>query len=182
MRNKLACLRPMPAANSHRLGKRYLSRQLVVAFAAFLAGWISVSLQGWWQARGHARQACTGNLRILYATVQTLAPQGNIRGVTVEQAAIALRNGIRLSPKMEAYAMGLPEPSENGEGRGAVFMGAQTVLICPSDPDFALKAMLSRAPALGFESSYRLFPNLHTVASCPYHRHAVWADGTIHKE
>lgn len=149
---------------------------------AFLSGWASVSLQQWWQARDHARQACLGNLRILYATVQTLAPQGNARNLTVEQIAIALRDGIRLSPKMEAYVMGLPEPPEQGEGRGALFMGAQTVLVCPADPDFAVKAMLSRAPALGFESSYRLFPDLHTVASCPYHRHAVWSDGTIHRE
>lgn len=149
---------------------------------AFLSGWASVSLQQWWQARDHARQACIGNLRILYATVRTLAPRGNIRDVTVDEIAIALRDGIRLSPKMEAYVMGLPEPSEDKEGRGAVFMGAQTVLVCPSDPDFAVKAMLSRAPALGFGSSYRLFPDLHTVASCPYHRHSVWTDGTIHRE
>ncbi|MDW8322456.1 MAG: hypothetical protein RMM08_13945 [Armatimonadota bacterium] len=159
-----------------------MRQKVWVMTIAFLSGWTTVSLQQWWQARDHARQACIGNLRILYATVQTLAPRGNLQDVTVEQIAIALRDGIRLSPKMEAYVMGLPEPSEHTEGKGAVFMGAQTVLVCPADPDFAVKAMLSRAPALGFESSYRLFPDLHTVASCPYHRHAVWTDGTIHRE
>lgn len=167
------------AASSKRVDTRH---KVLVVMVAFLSGWASVSLQQWWQARDHARQACAGNLRILYATVQTLAPQGSARNATVEQIAVALRDGIRLSPKMEAYMMGLPELTEQSEGKGTLIMGAQTVLVCPADPDFAVKAMLSRAPALGFESSYRLFPDLHTVASCPYHRHAVWTDGTIHRE
>ncbi|GIV15777.1 MAG: hypothetical protein KatS3mg022_1212 [Armatimonadota bacterium] len=159
-----------------------MRQKMWVMTVAFLGGWTSVSLQQWWQARDSARQACEVNLRILYATVQTLAQQGNIRDVTVEQIAIALRDGIRLSPKLEAYIAGSPEASDDQHARGTLLMGAQTALVCPSDPDFAVKAMLSRSPALGFESSYRLFPDLHTVAVCPYHRHAVWSDGTLHRE
>lgn len=160
-----------------------MHQKLWVMTVAFLCGWASVSLQQWWQSRDYTRQACETNLRILYATIQTLASQGNLREVTVEQIALALRDGIRFSPRMEAYVMGVPESTEDAAKlRGTPLAGAQTALVCPSDPDFAIKAMLSRSPALGFESSYRLFPNLHTVAACPYHRHAVWTDGTIHGE
>lgn len=157
-------------------------RQLLAGFIAFLAGWSTVSLRQWWENRNHPYEVCLTNLRIIYATFKTIAPAGNLRAVSVEEAALALRDGIRVPPKLVAYISRLPEPTADEQGRGTLFMGAQTSLICPADPDFTIKAMLSRAPTLGFQSSYHFFPNLHTVAYCPYHRLSVWQDGTIHEE
>lgn len=157
-------------------------RQLLTGLVAFIAGWGTASLREWWGSRDQPYEACRANLRIIYATFKTLAPAGNLRAVSVEDAAIALRDGIRIPPKLAAYIFRLSEPSDGEQGRGTVLAGAQTVLICPADPDFVVKAMLSRAPTLGFQSSYHFFPDLHTLAHCPFHRLSVWQDGTFHKE
>jgi hypothetical protein len=161
--------------------------KVVIFLAASLAGWIAVSAWQWWQHRSDPFHACQTNLRVIYATLRTLAPDGNMRSVSVDHVAVALREGIRLSPGLDSYVIGVQnmpheEASADRSARGVMMMGLQSALACPADPDYAVKVMMLGAPALGVESSYRFFPNMHTVASCPFHRIAVWNDGTIHRE
>lgn len=169
------------------VGSSVPRRQVVVAVVMFLLGWAGPSVPQWWQDYRMPRTWCESNLRLVHIVVHSLTKGRKVSSIDTQQLTVAMgKRFFVLNQAQEAYLLGRTQRytgTEDGvASEGSTIVLSASSLVCHSDPDWAIKQVLSMPPAQGLEPSYRFFPNLHTVAYCPFHRLAVRTDGSIHKE
>lgn len=152
-------------------------RYLIVFVGMFLLGWMSTSGAQLWRLRHSPLESCRTSLRIIYLAAKGLEVGDSQSAVPLNQVKRKLREGFRLTEEDDKYLF------EGRQGRrgGSVIMSQQISLLCPSDPDFAVKTVMIKSPVLDFEPSYRWCPDDRTLAYCPHHHHALLKNGTIER-
>lgn len=153
-------------------------RRLVsVCAGSFLVGWLLMSSVQLWRVWRYPVMACKSSLQIVYVAARKV--RKDLRGTIPTQAVKRiLRDGFRLDEADDKY---LSEGRKPGRYVGSKVMSQQISLLCPSDPDFAVKVVMLKSPVLDFEPSYRWCPDDRTLAYCPYHHYALLRDDTTER-